>query len=117
MYLPTDRAVRTAQLDLDPRTVGTRMPTEAPVVGDVAEGVRALLPMLTRQTDRSFLEKAQASMGSWRQDMAALEDPRREPIAPQYLMHTVDELATNDAILTWDSRSGTAWQSHRAASR
>jgi pyruvate dehydrogenase (quinone) len=68
--------VRTVHLDLDPATVGSRMPTEAPVVGDVAEGLRALLPMLTRKEDRSFLGTAQDAMAGWRKDMAALDDRR-----------------------------------------
>jgi pyruvate dehydrogenase (quinone) len=108
-YLPTDRDVRTVHLDLDPATVGSRMPTEAPVVGDVAEGLRALLPMLTRKDDRGLLAKAQDAMAGWREDMAALEDSEREPVAPQYLMHAVDAAAADDAILCTDSGTVTTW--------
>jgi len=108
-YLPTDRGVRTVQIDLDGGRIGSRMPTEAPVVGDVKQGAAALLGMVTRKTDRSFLEHAQRKMGTWREHMAALETPDRSPIAPQYLMHVVDELASNDAILTCDSGTIATW--------
>ena len=108
-YLPTERNVRTVQIDLDPSVVGNRMPTEAPVVGDVGQGIEALLPMLQRKDDRSFLEEARKGMDSWREDMAALEDPSREPIAPQYLMHAVDRLAADNAILTCDSGTIATW--------
>jgi pyruvate dehydrogenase (quinone) len=108
-YLPTDRGVRTVQVDVDPGRVGSRMPTEAPVVGDAREAAAALAGLVTRKTDRSFLESAQRAMAAWREDMAALHDATRDPIAPQYLMHTIDELATNDAILTCDSGTIATW--------
>src|SRR5438270_9666109 len=45
----------------------------------------------------------------WRRDMQSLEDASRDPIAPQYLMHAVDEAASNDAILTCDSGTIATW--------
>jgi pyruvate dehydrogenase (quinone) len=78
------------------------MPTEVPLVGAAAT-LAALLPLLERKADRGFLEDAQESMAAWREDMAALEDPDRDPIQPQYLMGVVDWLASDDAVLTCDS--------------
>jgi thiamine pyrophosphate-dependent acetolactate synthase large subunit-like protein len=108
-YLPTERGVRTVQIDLDGGRIGSRMPTEAPVVGDVREGAAALLGMVTRKSDRGFLEDAQKAMATWRENMAALETPDRTPIAPQYLMHVIDELAGDDTILTCDSGTIATW--------
>src|SRR5689334_23433639 len=48
-------------------------------------------------------------MNAWRRNMAALEDPGRDPIAPQYLMAAVSELAAEDAILTCDSGTIATW--------
>lgn len=48
-------------------------------------------------------------MSAWRSDMRALEDPTREPVAPQYLAHAIDELAADDAILTCDSGTIATW--------
>src|SRR5438270_13219634 len=45
----------------------------------------------------------------WRRDMQSLEDASRDPIAPQYLMHAVDEAASDDAILTCDSGTIATW--------
>jgi thiamine pyrophosphate-dependent acetolactate synthase large subunit-like protein len=108
-YLPTERGVRTVQIDLDGGRIGSRMPTEAPVVGDVRDGATALLGMVNRKDDRAFLQDAQKAMGKWREDMAALQSPERSPIAPQYLMSVVDELAGDDAILTCDSGTIATW--------
>jgi pyruvate dehydrogenase (quinone) len=108
-YLPIDREIHCVQIDVDSTRVGTRLPTDAPIVGDVAETLRMLLPELKVKDDRSFLDSAQKSMATWREDMEALEDPDRAPIAPQYLMHVVDEAARDDAILTCDSGTIATW--------
>jgi pyruvate dehydrogenase (quinone) len=41
--------------------------------------------------------------------MRALETVARDPIAPQYLIHTDDAAATSDAILTCDSGTVATW--------
>jgi pyruvate dehydrogenase (quinone)/pyruvate oxidase len=48
-------------------------------------------------------------MGDWREKMAALEKPDRDPIAPQYLAKLLDELAVPDAVLTCDSGTIATW--------
>jgi pyruvate dehydrogenase (quinone) len=48
-------------------------------------------------------------MDEWRKEMHALEDAGRYPVAPQYLMHTIDEAASDDAILTCDSGTIATW--------
>src|SRR5207237_3900737 len=57
----------------------------------------------------SFLTEAQQGMSRWRKDMAALEDPERDPIQPQYLMRSIDRQADADAILAADCGTNTTW--------
>jgi pyruvate dehydrogenase (quinone) len=108
-HLPEPGQARTVQIDNDPVRAGNRMPTEVPLVGDAAETLRALLPLLEGKADRRFLEQAQEAMAAWREDMEALESPDRAPIQPQYLMAVVDRLAGDDAILTCDSGTIATW--------
>ncbi|HEX3829642.1 MAG TPA: thiamine pyrophosphate-binding protein, partial [Sporichthyaceae bacterium] len=108
-HLPAPGTVRVVQIDTDPALIGMRLPTEAPVVGDSALALEALLPLLEAKPDRSFLDKRQKEMSTWRKNMAALEDAGRDPIAPQYLMSAVDDLAGDDAILTCDSGTIATW--------
>jgi pyruvate dehydrogenase (quinone) len=108
-HLPEAGKVRVAQIEADPTRAGNRLPTEAPVIGDAKEGLAALLPLLRRQEDRRFLSSCQGRMSSWRDDMAALQDPERDPIAPQYLMSVIDRHASDDAILTCDSGTIATW--------
>ncbi|HEX5495786.1 MAG TPA: thiamine pyrophosphate-binding protein [Mycobacteriales bacterium] len=109
-HLPAPGKVRVVQVEADPIRAGVRMPTEVPLIGDSAETLRALLPLLRRRrTDRSHLEKYQAAMSKWRQKMAGMRSPRRDPIAPQYLIGLIDDLAADDAILTCDSGTIATW--------
>jgi pyruvate dehydrogenase (quinone) len=108
-HLPAPGSVRVVQIEANPTRAGNRLPTEAPVIGDAKEGLAALLPMLTEHPDRSFLTTYQGEMADWRTKMAALENPGRSPIAPQYLMHCLDEAAGTDAVLTCDSGTIATW--------
>jgi len=88
-YLPS--VARTAQIDAEPETL------------------RGVLPLLRPRPQTPFLAKYQEKMETWRSRAAALEDPSRDPIAPQYLMSVISELATDDAILTCDSGTIATW--------
>src|SRR5205823_7523733 len=92
-YLPEKANV--VQIEVDPVRAGARIATQVPLVGDAATTLRALLPLLDHKTDRTFLEHAQQEMAEWREEMAALEAPEREPIQPQYLMRVVDRAAAD----------------------
>jgi pyruvate dehydrogenase (quinone)/pyruvate oxidase len=108
-HLPEVGKVRTVQIEADSVRAGARMPTEVPVVGDAKAGLAALLPLLRRQDDRSFLEDCQQDMDTWRKEMASLQSSERHPIAPEYLISCVDRHATSDAILTCDSGTIATW--------
>ena len=106
-HLPAE--ARVAQIETDPARAGARVATEVPVVGDAREGLRGLLPLLKRRSDTSFLDKYAKQMDSWRENMAALENASRDPIAPQYLMSVVNAAAADDAIMTCDSGTIATW--------
>jgi pyruvate dehydrogenase (quinone)/pyruvate oxidase len=114
-YLP--EKARAVQIELDPTRIGNRMPVEAPLVGDAKETLAALIPLLRRKEDREFLEKAQKTKVKWDEDLAALADPDRDPIMPQYLMSVIDRLASDDAILTSDSGTIATWAARYFAIR
>ena len=108
-HLPQPGQARVVQIEADPARAGSRMPTDVPVIGDARESLQALIPLLTRKSDRSHLEKYQKAMATWRSDMKDLESPKRSPIAPQYPVGVLDALAADDAILTCDSGTIATW--------
>jgi len=108
-YLPEPGKVRVAQIEVDPARAGARVATELPVIGDAKLALQGLLPLLKRRTDTALLEKCQQGMDKWRKKMSALTDSGRDPIAPQYLVSVLDQLAADDAVLTCDSGTIATW--------
>jgi pyruvate dehydrogenase (quinone)/pyruvate oxidase len=108
-HLPEPGSVQVVQIDVEQTRVGTRLPTDVPLVGDVAATLEALLPRLTQRRERGHLDKYRKAMADWRSKMTALQDPQRDPIAPQYLAACIDELAADDAVLCCDSGTIATW--------
>ncbi|MEQ4721295.1 thiamine pyrophosphate-binding protein [Nonomuraea sp. B19D2] len=106
-FLP--ETARVVQFEAEPTRAGARIATDVPVVCDAKEGLQALLPLLAYRDRSAHLSKYQTMMGKWRAEMDTLENPDRDPIAPQYVMSVVDELARDDAILTCDSGTVATW--------
>ena len=65
-FYPKPGQARGVQIDLDPARIGLRYPVEVGLVGDSRRTLQALLPLLERNEDRGFLEKAQEGMQEWR---------------------------------------------------
>jgi pyruvate dehydrogenase (quinone)/pyruvate oxidase len=108
-HLPAPGSVKVVQVEWDPTRAGNRLPTDVPLIGDVRVTLEALLPRLRRQENRSHLERYQRQMADWRAKMSALESAERDPIAPQYVAHVLDQLAADDAIMTCDSGTIATW--------
>jgi pyruvate dehydrogenase (quinone) len=108
-HLPAPGKVKIGQIEADPVRAGSRVPTEVPVVADAKQGLAELLPLLRQRTDTGFLEKCQKQMAAWRKNMAVLQSAERDPIAPQYVVSVLDELAADDAVLTCDSGTIATW--------
>jgi pyruvate dehydrogenase (quinone) len=107
-FLPENGKAKIVQIDIEPLRAGTRLATDVPLVGDVGETLKALLPLL-RPKSHEHLERYQKKMRDWREKTGALESPDRHPIAPQYLAGQVDRLAADDAVLTCDSGTIATW--------
>jgi pyruvate dehydrogenase (quinone)/pyruvate oxidase len=107
--VPDPGKVRAVQVETDPARFGGSGATEVTLLGDAAETLGTLLPLLSRKADRGFLEQAQAGMAGWRRRLDELEDQTRDPIQPQYLMRVVDRCAAPDAILASDSGTVATW--------
>jgi thiamine pyrophosphate-dependent acetolactate synthase large subunit-like protein len=61
-FLPKPGQAKSVQIDTDPSRVGLRHPADVGLVGDCRSVLRALIPLVERKHDRSFLEKSQKRM-------------------------------------------------------
>jgi thiamine pyrophosphate-dependent acetolactate synthase large subunit-like protein len=64
-FYPQPGQARCVQIDIDPGRIGLRYPVEVGLVGSSIDVLRALIPFLARNEDRSFLSKAQDDMRDW----------------------------------------------------
>src|SRR5205814_3126400 len=82
-FLPEEGQARGVQIDIDGRMLGIRYPMEVNLVGDAAETLGALLPLLDRKEDRSWREKIEQEVGEWWRLMEERAHLEADPINPQ----------------------------------
>ena len=108
-FLPEEGKARGVQIDLDGRMLGIRYPTEVNLVGDSAETLRALIPLLGRKADRSWREEIEENVAQWWRviEERALNDA--DPVNPQRVFWELSARLPDDCIVAADSGSGTNW--------
>jgi pyruvate dehydrogenase (quinone)/pyruvate decarboxylase len=106
-YYPTPGQARGVQVDLKPDRLGLRYPVEVGLAGDVRATLRALLPLLRRKTDRSFLSEAQRRMSDWNALLERVETTSRAPLRPQMVIRALSDLLADDAVISLDCGANT----------
>jgi pyruvate dehydrogenase (quinone) len=105
---PLDQA-RAVQIDIDPTFIGMRYPYEVNLVGDAGATLRALIPMLERKSDRSWLEKIEKNVDAWWHTMADEAMVDAEPVNPMRIFSEASARLPDDAIVIADSGSAANW--------
>jgi pyruvate dehydrogenase (quinone) len=108
-FLPEFGQARAVQIDLDPTMVGLRYPFEVNLVGDAAETLRRLLPLLRPRTDRSWREQIEAHVERWWEVMQRRAYTEADPINPELVFHELSSRLPDDAIVAADSGSSANW--------
>ncbi len=108
-YYPQPGQARGVQIDIDPARIGLRYPVEVGLAGDARSVLHALLPLLERKADRSFLEMAQHGMQAWRELLQERGTSDELPMKPQVVTYELDRLLRDDAIITADSGTIATW--------
>ena len=108
-FLPDFGQARAVQIDIDGRYVGMRYPNEVNLVGDAAATLRALIPRLRRQDDRSWRETVEGNVARWWEVMAAEAMVDADPVNPLRLFSELSLRLPEDAIVAADSGSSANW--------
>jgi pyruvate dehydrogenase (quinone) len=108
-FLPDFGQARAVQIDIDGRYVGMRYPYEVNLVGDAAATLRALIPRLRRQEDRSWRETIEGNVARWWEVMAAEAMAGADPVNPLRLFHELSARLPENAIVAADSGSSANW--------
>lgn len=116
-FLPEPGKARAVQIDLDPVRIGLRYPVEVGLVGDSRRTLQKLLPLLVRNEDRGFLEKAQENMRDWRKLMEEQGTWDDMPMKPQVVAWELGKRLRDDAIVSCDSGTITSWYARHIPAR
>jgi pyruvate dehydrogenase (quinone)/pyruvate oxidase len=108
-YFPKPGQARGIQIELDPARIGLRYPVEVGLVGDSRRTLQALIPKLTRHSDRTFLETAQAGMQEWQALMDERASRTDVPMKPEVVAAELGRRLRDDAIVACDSGTIATW--------
>ncbi|HWK49699.1 MAG TPA: thiamine pyrophosphate-requiring protein [Steroidobacter sp.] len=109
-FLPKEGAARGVQIDIKADMLSIRYPMEVNLVGDSAETLRALLPLLQQKTDAAWRTDIEGWMGDWwkKLEKRALE-PAKAGVNPQRTVWELSPRVPANAIVTSDSGSVANW--------
>ena len=116
-FMPEPDQARGVQIDRNPQQIGLRYPVEVGLVGDSRETLRALIPLLKRNSNRKFLEKAQEGMKDWWKVMEQRSTRQDKPMKPQVVAWELGKRLPANAITACDSGTITTWWARHIVSK
>jgi pyruvate dehydrogenase (quinone) len=108
-FLPAEGAARGVQIDIRPDMLSLRYPMEVNLVGDSAETLRALLPMLEAKTDAAWRDEIEANVAEWWRTLEARAKAEAHPVNPQRVAWELSPRLPERVIVTSDSGSCANW--------
>jgi pyruvate dehydrogenase (quinone)/pyruvate oxidase len=108
-YLPKPDQARGVQIDDKPNRIGLRFPIEVGLIGDAKPTLAALSRYVRKNEPNGFLKKIQNEMNDWWELMDEQGASDEKPIKPQRVARELSDLAADNAIVSTDSGTITAW--------
>jgi pyruvate dehydrogenase (quinone) len=108
-FLPKEGQARGVQIDIRPDMLSLRYPMEVNLVGDSAETLRELLPLLKQKRDKSWREQIQKDVAEWWKTMEERAMAPAHPVNPQRVTWELSPRLPDRVIVTSDSGSCANW--------
>ncbi|MGN6550437.1 MAG: thiamine pyrophosphate-requiring protein [Pararhizobium sp.] len=108
-FLPKEGQAKGIQIDIAPRMLSIRYPMDVNLVGDSAETLKALLPMLHRKSDRSWRQRIEKNVAEWWQDVEERANLKANPVNPEKLFWELSSRLPERAIISADSGTSANW--------
>ncbi|KWU26025.1 thiamine pyrophosphate-requiring protein [Burkholderia cenocepacia] len=111
-FLPKEGQARGVQIDLKADMLSLRYPMEVNLVGDSAETLRALLPLLNERRDTTWRDRIAKWNRDWHDTLAARAAAKASAgrgVNPQRAFTELSPRLPDDVILTSDSGSCANW--------
>jgi pyruvate dehydrogenase (quinone) len=108
-FLPKEGQARGVQIDLAPDMLSLRYPMEVNLVGDAAETLRALLPLLKQKGDGKWRGAIEKNTTEWWKTLEARAMESADPVNPQRVTWELSPRLPDRVIVTSDSGSCANW--------
>jgi pyruvate dehydrogenase (quinone) len=108
-FLPQEGQARGVQIDLKPDMLSLRYPMEVNLVGDSADTLKLLLPMLEQKSNRSWRREIEEEVTSWWKTLEDRAMVPANPVNPQRVTWELSPRLPDRAIITSDSGSCANW--------
>ena len=108
-FLPKEGAARGVQIDRDPGMLSIRYPMEVNLVGDSAETLKALLPLLREKSRNGWRAGIEKNVRAWWKTMDERAHVSADPVNPQRVTWELSPRLPERAIVTSDSGSCANW--------
>jgi pyruvate dehydrogenase (quinone) len=110
-FMPTDCKI--VQVDVKPERIGRRANVSMGLHGSVKDTINALLPLISKKEDDSFLNAQLEVYTEVKEKMQTYVDDtgEKENIHPEFVAGTIDKIAAADAIFTVDTGMSCVWGS------
>jgi pyruvate dehydrogenase (quinone) len=108
-FLPEFGQARAVQIDIDPRFIGLRYPTEVNLLGDAKNTLHRLIPLLEPKSDHKWREHVEKNVKNWWETVTQQAMLDADPVNPMRVVHELSKRVPEDAIITADSGSCANW--------
>jgi pyruvate dehydrogenase (quinone) len=108
-FLPKEGQARGVQIDLQPDMLSLRYPMEVNLLGDSAETLAALLPLLEQKTSGKWRKKVEGWRGTWEKTLEKRAMAKADPVNPQRVVYELSPRLPDHSIITSDSGSCANW--------
>jgi pyruvate dehydrogenase (quinone) len=108
-FLPKEGAARGVQIDINPRMLSLRYPMEAPLMGDAALTLRALLPRLKSRSRDRWRTKIERAAAQWWSDEDKRAHLTAEPLNPELFFWELSDRLPDNSLVAVDTGMSTTF--------
>ena len=108
-FLPKPGTARGVQIDVKGEKLSLRYPMEINLIGDSAETLKALLPLLEQKTETKWRDTIKSNLDDWWKLLESRAMNAADPINPQRVFWELSPRLPENCIVTADSGSVANW--------
>jgi pyruvate dehydrogenase (quinone) len=108
-FLPEEGQARGVQIDLDARSLGLRYPMEVNLLGDAAETLRLLIPMIRQKAAGRWRQRIESNVSEWWETLEKRAMRDASPLNPQRVFWELSPRLPDNALLACDTGTAVFW--------